>query len=60
MAVENSSDKTSTNEYVPSDWDYLFLVTNDSIEDVFNNYTVKELIELRMKLDFFNNELPEA
>lgn len=55
MDIENSSDKTSKNENVPSDWDYLFLVTDDSIEDVFNNYTVKELIELRMKLDFFRN-----
>lgn len=55
MDVENSSDTTRTNDNVLSDWDYLFLVTNDSIEDVLNNHTVKELIELRMKLDFFRS-----
>ena len=53
MDIENANEKININDNVPSEWNYLFLVTDDSIEDVLNNYTIKELIELKRKLDFF-------
>ncbi len=51
---EKVSEANSAINERPDEWRYLSLVTDDSIEEILNNYTFSQLMQLRRKLLFFS------